>query len=148
MEEEGEVDLTQLREEAKAERRKADQDLARRKAAKKERLMREKTREVVAKMYADKARQKQQQMQDEIEKDRGKLHEVTWGMDADAVESNALDGLSDEARKLLEPGDSGWIDPEKVRSHADRLGKPLTEKQEQIIAKFEQKKKKLESLQR
>jgi len=141
MDEEGEVDLTELRLQAQKEKREADQDLARRKAAKKERMMREKTREAVAKMYAEKARQKQQVVQEAIEKDREKLHEVTWGMSADAVEVKD-DGLSDEAQKLLEAGDSGWIDPEKVRNY-----KSLTDKQEQMIAKFEQKKKKLEGLQ-
>lgn len=143
MEEEGEVDLTGLRAEAAKEKREADQDLARRKAAKKERMMREKTRDVVAKMYAEKAQKRMVVLQEEAEKDRTKLHEVTWGMDADAAENPACDGLSEEARKLLEPGDSGQIDPEKVRSY-----KTLTDKQEQMVAKFEMRKKKLEALQR
>merc|ERR1711976_724497 len=50
MEEEGEVDLTELREEAQREKRAADQDLARRKQAKKERMMKEKPRQAVAEM--------------------------------------------------------------------------------------------------
>merc|ERR1719498_2301641 len=109
MEEEGEVDLSDLRAQAAKERREAEQDLARRKAAKKERMMREKTREVVAKMYADKARAKQQAYDEQNAKDREKLQEVNWGMGEDAVEIRD-DGLSDEAQKLLETGDNGWID--------------------------------------
>jgi len=142
MEEEGEVDLTKLRDEAKSERRQADQDLAKRKNAKKERMMREKTRDVVAKMYAEKARARQQLAAVELEKDREKLHEVTWGMSADAVEVRG-DGLGEEAQKVLATGDDGWIDPEKVRNF-----KALTDKQEQMVAKFELKMKKLEALQK
>lgn len=143
MEEEGEVDLTELREEAQRERLAADQDLARRKRAKKERMMKEKSRQAVAEMYAEKARKKQEIMQEELEKDRTKLHEVRWGMDEDAVEVTG-DGLTEEAEKVLDKAsDNSWIDPEKVRNF-----KKLTEKQEQMVAKFEQKKRKLEALQK
>jgi len=142
MEEEKEVDLSTYREEAARQREKEraemEQDLRRRKMAKKERLAKEKYREVVAQAYAEKAKKKQQQLQEELSKDLAKVHEVTWGMSEDAVE--VRDELGEEAEKLMD-SEATWIDPEKVRNY-----KTLTDKQEQMLTKFQQKKRKLEGL--
>ncbi|CAJ1458262.1 unnamed protein product, partial [Effrenium voratum] len=141
MEEEGDIDLSDYREQAAKElaaKEKAMlEDLARRKAAKKKRMHAEAQREAVAKAYAAKAQHQMQQRKDQEEKDREKLHEVNWGMGEDAVEI-PLEELHGDAQKLMDA--NGKLDLEKVRQLS------LTQKQEAMVQKLEQKQKKIANL--
>lgn len=143
MEEEGEIDLKEFREEAAKERAAKEkimlEDLARRKAAKKKRMHVEAQREAVAKAYAAQAEQKMQQKKKTEEADRAKLHEVTWGMAEDAVEI-PMEELHEDAQKLMDA--NGKLDLEKVRALT------LSQKQEAMVQKLEQKQKKISNMYR
>jgi len=141
MVEEGEVDLAEFREQAakdNAEREKAMQaDLERRKQAKRKRM----GVEALAKRMAAVA-QRQQQDQKKLEaKSRAQMQEVTWGMCADAVEPQPLEGLSQEALALLDA--TGSLDLAKVRE-----ARTLTEKQQALLQKAEQKQRRVANLHR
>ncbi|CAE8647084.1 unnamed protein product, partial [Polarella glacialis] len=141
MEEEGEIDLTEFRELAAKEREEAEkamlQDLEKRKMAKRLKMNTEGHRQAVAKAYANKAQKRMDELKVTEKEDKEKLHQVNWGMGEDAVEIPTED-VSEESQKLMDI--SGRIDLEKVR----KLG--LTEKQEQLVAKLENKNKKIGNL--
>lgn len=143
MEEEGEIDLTEFREQAAKERaakeKAISEDLARRKAAKKKRMHVEAQREAVAKAYAAQAEKKMEQRKQIEEADRAKLHQVTWGMADDAVDV-PMEELHDDAKQLMDA--NGKLDLEKVRALT------LSQKQEAMVQKLEQKQKKISNMYR
>mmetsp|Transcript_81147 Transcript_81147/g.225817 ORF Transcript_81147/g.225817 Transcript_81147/m.225817 type:complete len:800 (-) Transcript_81147:62-2461(-) len=143
MVDEVDVDLTRFREQAakeRAEKERAEQsELARRKEAKRRRLHDEAQRKAVTTVLAERAQKKMQMVRESEEKDRERLHRVTWGMADDAME--LPDAAQDEnVQRLMGP--DGRLDGEKVRQ------RNLTEKQEQLLTKLEQKQKKLTNLER
>ena len=143
MEEEGEIDLTEFREEAAKEvaaREKAIMDdLAKRKAAKKKRMHTEAQREAVTKAYAAQAEKKMKQLKAMEEADRARRQQVTWGEGVDAVEV-PVEELDEAAKELLDA--NGKLDLEKVRKLS------LTQKQEEKVQNLEKKQKKIGSLRR
>mmetsp|Transcript_85678 Transcript_85678/g.223284 ORF Transcript_85678/g.223284 Transcript_85678/m.223284 type:complete len:738 (+) Transcript_85678:32-2245(+) len=141
MPEEGVVDLDAFRAKAAKDRAallKAQQaDLQRRKDSKKLRLAKLSHQQQVVKVLSAKARQQQKVLQVEAARDRAKLHEVSWGQAEDAVDVPVND-YTDEANKLM--NDDGKLDFEKVRELK------LTEKQEGLVKKAEQKQKRIDNL--
>lgn len=141
MEEEGEIDLSAFREEAAKESAAREQamlkDLERRKAAKKKRMQLEAQREAVAKAYASKAEERMKKQKELEAADKERIHQVTWGMGEDAVETNTEE-LHDDAKKLLDA--NGKLDLDKVRELQ------LTQKQDAMVQKLEQKQRKIANL--
>lgn len=141
MADESEVDLSAFREHAAKQheqQQKAQQaELQKRKDAKRQRLAKEAQQKAVVQALAAKAQEQMQQNKEAEAKDKKKLHEVTWGMGADAVEP-ASEDMSEEVQNLMD--DSGRLDFEKLRQ------KKLTDKQVQLVRKAEDKKKRVTNL--
>eukprot|EP00927_Polykrikos_kofoidii_P049370 TRINITY_DN43435_c0_g1_i1.p1 TRINITY_DN43435_c0_g1~~TRINITY_DN43435_c0_g1_i1.p1 ORF type:complete len:856 (+),score=206.07 TRINITY_DN43435_c0_g1_i1:170-2737(+) len=144
MVEEGEVDLSEFRDQAVKERaevlRREQADLARRKEAKRRKLHEEAQRNAVVGALAARAQLKMNALKDEENRDREKLHQVTWGMADDAVELPDNVEADEDVANFM--GADGIIDTAKIRE------KQLTVKQEQLVTKLEQKIRRLTNLQR
>jgi len=130
---EGEVDTTEFRNAAEAERRAIEEDLQRRKDARKAREFRQ------ASMLKDKKQSEQlketiaQEREERVKEDREAreaLHEISWGIGDDEV------GERIEEENML-----NVLDYEELRKKGI-----LTDKQEQMVAKLEQKQRKIEAM--
>jgi len=142
MAEETAIDLAEFREKAAQERKEKEraeaEDLRRRKDAKRQQHYREAKQKAIATALAARAQQKMEAWKEAKEKDQQKLHEVTWGMAADAVEPAS--DLAEDVQKLMDA--NGQLDLEKVRKLT------LTERQEGLVTKLDQKQRKLANLSR
>lgn len=143
MGEEKDIDLSVFREKAAQERqaqlRREQTDLALRKEAKKLRIYEEAQRKAVLSQLAARAQKKMDVLREAEAKDREKLHEVTWGFADDAVEAKD-ERQNEEVQKLMDS--SGKLDLDKVRKLT------LTEKQEAMCKKIEEKQRRANNLTR
>mmetsp|Transcript_33585 Transcript_33585/g.70997 ORF Transcript_33585/g.70997 Transcript_33585/m.70997 type:complete len:632 (+) Transcript_33585:32-1927(+) len=144
MREEGEVDISELREQAAQERKAMEEDLFRRKRERKIREIRARQQQAdTAKLAAAAREQMEAQYKGHLEADKAKmteLQEVTWGMGAEATKTDGEE-YSQEVLNLLSDDGIG-VNIDKMRNME------LTEKQNKMVEKMIPKQNKLVNLRR
>mmetsp|Transcript_33715 Transcript_33715/g.87593 ORF Transcript_33715/g.87593 Transcript_33715/m.87593 type:complete len:633 (-) Transcript_33715:102-2000(-) len=144
MREEGEVDISELREQAAQERKAMEEDLFRRKRERKIREIRARQQQAdTAKLAAAAREQMETQYKGHLAADKAKmteLQEVTWGMGAEATKTDGEE-YSQEVLNLLTDDGIG-VNIDKMRSME------LTEKQNKMVEKMIPKQNKLANLRR